>query len=122
MPAAVRALRAATTVDRDEPEHITERVVTMLQQLFERNDVDHDDIISILFTTTGDIHSIYPPTAARTMGLGHVPLIGAQEIDVIGGTGRCIRVMLHVSTDRARNDLHHVYLEGAKGLRDDLPE
>ena len=122
MPPAVRALRAVTTVDRDEPEHITERVVAMLQQVFERNDVDHDDIISILFTTTSDIHSMYPPTAARTMGLGDVPLIGAQEIDVIGGTGKCIRVMLHITTDRARNELHHVYLEGARGLRDDLPE
>jgi chorismate mutase len=56
------------------------------------------------------------------MGLGDVPLIGAQEIDVIGGTGRCIRVMLHVTSDRSRRELHHVYLEGARGLRDDLPE
>ena len=27
----------------------------------------------------------------------------------------CIRVMLHITTDRARNELHHVYLEGARG-------
>jgi chorismate mutase len=121
MPPAVRALRGATTVDRDEPDHITERVVEMMQELFDRNDVDHDDIISIIFTTTGDIHSMYPPTAARKMGLGDVPLIGAQEIDVIGGTGKCIRVMLHLMTERGRDQLHHVYLEGARGLRDDLP-
>jgi chorismate mutase len=122
MPPAVRALRGATTVERDEPEHITDRVVTLLKEMFARNEVDHDDIISILFTSTSDIHSMYPPAAARSMGLGDVPLIGAQEIDVIGGTGSCIRVMLHLTTDRARDELHHVYLEGAKGLRDDLPE
>jgi|SRR5581483_3146326 len=122
MPLSVRALRGATTIDADDPAHITERVVTLLRQLFERNAVDHDDIISILFTSTSDIHSMYPPAAARTMGLGDVPLIGAQEIDVVGGTPRCIRVMVHVTTERSRAELHHVYLEGARGLRDDLPE
>ncbi|HEY2815445.1 MAG TPA: chorismate mutase [Acidimicrobiales bacterium] len=122
MPPAVRALRGATTIERDEPEHITDRVVTLLKEMFAHNDVDHDDIISIIFTSTSDIHSMYPPTAARLMGLGDVPLIGAQEIDVIGGTASCIRVMLHLTTDRARDELHHVYLEGARGLRDDLPE
>ena len=117
----VRALRGATTVDRDEPAHITERVVTLLQELWARNDVHHDDLISILFTTTPDIHSMYPPTAARSIGLGDVPLIGAMEIDVPGTTTRCIRVMVHLETTRARSEMQHVYLEGAKGLRDDLP-
>ncbi|HVM54412.1 MAG TPA: chorismate mutase [Acidimicrobiales bacterium] len=117
----VRALRGATTVERDEPDHITERVVTLLQEMLSRNNVHHDDLVSILFTATPDIHSIYPPTAARTIGLGDVPLIGAQEIDVPSGTKRCIRVMIHLETTRSRADMRHVYLEGAKGLRDDLP-
>jgi chorismate mutase len=30
--------------------------------------------------------------------------------------------MLHVTTERSREDIHHVYLEGAHGLRDDLPD
>jgi len=117
----VRALRGATTVDRDEPEHITERVVTLLREMWARNDVHHDDLISILFTATPDISSMYPPSAARTIGLGDVPLIGAVELDVPTGTKRCIRVMAHLETDRSRADMRHVYLEGAKGLRDDLP-
>jgi chorismate mutase len=29
--------------------------------------------------------------------------------------------MIHLTTERARNELHHVYLEGARNLRDDLP-
>ena len=117
----VRALRGATTVDRDEPEHITERVVALLQEMLERNAVHHDDLISILFTATPDIHSMYPPAAARTIGLGDVPLIGAVELDVPTGTKLCIRIMVHLETTRARSDMRHVYLEGARGLRDDLP-
>jgi chorismate mutase len=40
---------------------------------------------------------------------------------VVGGTERCVRVLMHVSTERPRSELRHVYLEGAAGLRDDLP-
>jgi chorismate mutase len=121
VPSTLRALRGATTVDVDEPTHITERVVTLLETMFERNDVDHDDLVSLIFTATPDIHSMYPATAARSIGLGDVPLLGAQETDVVGGTPRCIRVMAHLTTERSRTELHHVYLEGAVGLRDDLP-
>jgi chorismate mutase len=117
----VRALRGATTVDRDEPAHIAERVVALLEQMLERNGVHHDDLISILFTATDDIHSIFPATAARSVGLGDVPLICARELDIVDGTRMCIRVMAHLESDRARADLRHVYLEGAKALRDDLP-
>lgn len=117
----VRALRGATTVDRDEPAHITERVVALLEEMIERNGVHHDDLISILFTATDDIHSIFPATAARSVGLGDVPLICARELDIADATPLCIRVMAHLESDRARADLRHVYLEGARGLRDDLP-
>jgi chorismate mutase len=30
--------------------------------------------------------------------------------------------MMHLYSQRPRHELHHVYLEGARGLRDDLPE
>ena len=122
MPLAVRALRGATTVDVDQPEHITERVLALLQSLLEANDIDHDDIISVLFTATDDIHSMFPATAARKFGWGDVPLICARELDIENATPRCIRVLVHLTTERTRPELHHVYLEGAVGLRDDLPE
>ena len=59
--------------------------------------------------------------AARGVGLGDVPLICARELSVRDGTPRCIRVLMHMTTERARADLRHVYLEGARSLRDDLP-
>jgi len=80
-----------------------------------------DDIVSILFTATEDLVSIFPAAAARTMGLGAVPLICARELSIVGSVPRCVRVMLHVTTDRPRDQIIHVYLEGAQGLRDDLP-
>ena len=123
MPAPfVRALRGATTVDKDTAEQVNERVQTLIATMLERNGVAKEDLISILFTATDDIHSVFPATAARMTGLGDVPLICARELDIEGGTPLCIRVMMHLTTERSRSELHHIYLEGAKGLRDDLPE
>jgi len=119
--AALRALRGATTVDEDEEVHVHERVIGLLEEMCARNDVDHDDIVSILFTATDDLHATFPASGARKMGLGDVPLICARELDVDGGTPRCIRVLMHLTTERSRAELRHVYLEGAVSLRDDLP-
>lgn len=118
---ALRALRGATTVDVDEETHVHERVVELLEEMCDRNGVRHDDIVSILFTATDDIHSTFPASGARKMGLGDVPLICARELDITGGTPRCIRVLMHLTTDRTRAEMRHVYLAGAIGLRDDLP-
>jgi chorismate mutase len=119
---AVRALRGATTVDKDTVEQVSERTQALVAAMLERNGATKDDLISVIFTATDDIHSMFPATAARGIGLGDVPLLCARELDVDGGAQRCIRVLMHLTTEKARADLHHVYLEGAKGLRDDLPE
>ena len=118
---AVRAVRGATTVEVDAPEEITERTQELLLEILVANELTFDDVISVLFTATHDVIAIFPAAAARGVGFGSVPLICAQEIPVPGSTPRCLRVMLHVETERHREEIHHVYLHGAQGLRDDLP-
>lgn len=122
MTPVLRALRGATTLDEDTDEQVTARVSALVEAMLERNGVDHDDLVSILFTATDDIVSMFPATAARTLGLGDVPLICARELGVLGGMPRCVRVLMHLYTERSRAELHHVYLEAARSLRDDLPE
>jgi len=122
VPSAVRALRGATTLDTDDAAQLSERVQALVAEMLRRNDVAKDDVISILFTATDDIHTMFPATAARGIGLGDIPLMCARELDIVGGTPRCIRVMMHMVTERPRSELHHVYLEGARNLRDDLPD
>jgi chorismate mutase len=117
----VRALRGATTVEEDTTEQVKERVIELLSELMGANGLVEDDIISVLFTATGDVVSMFPATAAREVGFGAVPLLCAAEIAVPGATPRCLRVLMHVSTPRERQALRHVYLHGAQGLRDDLP-
>jgi chorismate mutase len=122
VPPTVRALRGATTVDADVPEQIVGRVVELVAAMLERNGLTEEELISILFTATKDIASMFPATAARDLGLADVPLIGAQELDVIGALPRCVRVMAHVNTERSRQEIQHVYLHGARVLREDLSE
>lgn len=117
----MRALRGATTVEADTVEQVTERVQDLLRELMVRNDLDEGDVISIVFTATADVVSMFPATAARGIGFGAVPLLCASEIPVAGSMPRCLRVLAHVYTARARDELRHVYLHGAQGLRDDLP-
>ena len=123
MALSVRALRGATTADPDSPEQIADRVQELLRELFDRNGVDHDDLISIVFTATGDLVSVLPGRRRPgPWGSATCPLLCARELDIVGSTPRCLRVLVHLTTEKARGDLHHVYLHGARGLRDDLPE
>jgi len=121
VPRKLAALRGATTLDEDTAAQMEARVQELLPLMLEGNDVEHDDVISVIFTATDDLHSTFPATAARSIGFGDVPLICARELDISGGARRCVRVLMHISTERDRSDLHHVYLHGAVGLRDDLP-
>lgn len=118
------ALRGATTLDVDTREEVLERTAEMLMRLLERNGLTSDDIVSLLFTATEDIHSEFPAAAVRAAGIADVPMICARELAITGGSGipLCIRVMAHVETTLARDQLRHVYLRGAKQLRSDLPE
>ena len=120
-PLMVRGLRGATTVDEDSVEQVTQRSQELILRLMERNDLAEDDIVSVLFTATADVTSIFPATAIREIGFGAVPLLCAAEIAVPGAMPLCIRVLLHVHTTKTRDEIHHVYLHGAQGLRDDLP-
>ena len=119
---AVRAIRGATRLSADDPVEMSEAVVELVTAMLERNDVDRADLISALFTATPDLVSMFPAAAARGLGLGDVPLMCAQEIDVAGALTRVVRVMAHVETDRPRAEIAHVYLRGAEVLRQDLAQ
>ncbi|MDQ4131142.1 MAG: chorismate mutase [Actinomycetota bacterium] len=118
----VRAIRGATTLEGDTRKEVISRTQELLAQILQRNDLDQEDVVSILFTATEDISSAFPAEAAREAGIGLVPLLCARELEIEGGVERCIRVLLHVYTTRAPTELRHVYLHGARQLRTDLPE
>lgn len=118
----MRALRGATTLEVDERDHVFDRTQELMHALLSRNGLHEDDLISIVFTATDDVHSAYPAEAAREAGITHVPLLCARELEIDGGIARCIRLLVHAYTERSPRDLRHVYLHEARQLRTDLPE
>jgi len=117
----LQALRGATTCDEDSKVEIDTKVSRMVKELFARNDLTNDDVVSMIFTVTPDLTAQFPATSARAaLDLGDIPLIGAQEQAVPHGTPRCVRVLVHCYTERPRHELQHVFLEGAAALRQDL--
>jgi chorismate mutase len=118
----VRGLRGASSCVANTADEITDVTQELLLEMLERNGVGHDDVVSVLFTTTPDLTATFPATAARGVGFGDVPLLCASEINVPGAKPLTVRVLMHAYTERARDELRHVYLRGAQTLRDDLPE
>ena len=118
----VRAIRGATQLDADEREHLLASVDELIRAILRENALTTDDLISMLFTATPDLHSEFPALAARQLGIGDVPLLCTQELDVAGAMPRVIRVMVHAETDRTKAEVRHVYLRGAKALRRDLAQ
>lgn len=122
MTRQLRALRGATTLDADTREQVMERTGALIKAIFERNAIDHADLVSLIFTATDDVRSEFPAAAARSIGVSDVPLLCARELDVEGAVPLCIRVLIHLYTDKEPAQLRHVYLEGAVPLRTDLPQ
>jgi chorismate mutase len=118
----VRAVRGATTVDVDTREHLLERTRELIDAVLQRNTLQSDDLISILFTMTPDLHAAFPAEAARLGGITDVPLMCAQELAIEPSIPRCIRLMAHIYTTKSPSELRHVYLHDARQLRTDLPE
>lgn len=116
----VRAARGAIQVSEDTSTCVLGATERLLRTMLERNEVSGEDLISVLFTVTDDITSVFPAEAARRMGLGQVPLMCAREIPVAGSMPLVVRVLMHLHTELPVADVRSVYLDGAETLRDDL--
>lgn len=118
----LRAIRGAVQLEVDERDHLLDSVDELIRQILGQNGLQTDDLVSMLFTATPDLHSEFPALAARRLGIGDVPLLCTQELDVQGAMPRVIRVMVHAEMERSKADVRHVYLRGAEALRRDLAQ
>jgi chorismate mutase len=107
-------------VDEDDPQQIAEATRELLGQIVERNSLEVEEIVSVLFTATHDLKSAFPALAAREMGWVGVPLLCASEIPVEGSMQRCLRTLVQVELRAPRPLDTHVYLRKAIALRPDV--
>ncbi len=117
---ALRGLRGATCLHRDNAVEMTEAVSELITQMLGRNGLTGDDVVSVVLTATPDLHCAFPAAAARLAGLDDVPLLCAVEMDVVGALPKVVRVLMHIDFEGPKAALRHVYLRGAEVLRVDL--
>jgi chorismate mutase len=118
----VRGVRGAITVDRDDKDEILAATKELLGGLVDANGIDVDDVASVFFSMTPDLHAVFPAVAARQINWQMVPLFCTQELEIEGALPLCVRVLIHWNTLKTPQDIKHLYLRGAKKLRPDLQE
>ncbi len=118
----VRAIRGAIQVAANEREAILEGTSELVSEVMARNGLTPADVISVLFSATADLTAEFPALAARKLGFEDVPLLCCTEIAVPGSLPRVVRLMMHVTTSRPRDEMQHVYLRGASVLRLDIAQ
>lgn len=116
----VRAIRGATTVEANNEHEILDKTGELLQAMTEQNDIKKEDIISVIFSVTADLNAAFPAVAARRLGWTDTAMMCTNEIDVPGSLQKCIRVLMHIHTEKNNNELKYIYLKEARKLRPDL--
>ncbi|SMH50009.1 MULTISPECIES: chorismate mutase [Cyanophyceae] len=116
----VRAIRGAITATANTKEAIADAVRELLDDIEVRNQLDPEEIISVVFTTTADLDAIFPAAIARQRpNWDNVPLLDVQQMAVQGSLERCIRVLIHLNTPKPQAEIYHSYLRHAQNLRPD---
>ena len=113
------ALRGATSVGENTAEAILAATEELMRELMARNELEIDQFVDCIFTTTNDLNAEFPALAARRIGFQRVPLLCTREIDVPGSLPMVIRVLAHYYAPTG-HVARHVYLGEARSLRADL--
>lgn len=117
-----RGVRGATQVKENSVVEIGIAVTELLRRMIDENQIDKQDLISIIFTATPDLTADFPAVAARSIGLGEVPLLCGVEIDVPNSLSRVVRILMHINTEKSLSEIKHIYLNGATVLRKDIAQ
>ena len=113
----VIAIRGATTAESNTKDSIVKATSEMLEELVSSNDLNVEDIISAFFTTTRDLNTQFPAVAARKIGWEYVALMCSHDMFIDDAQPMCIRVMVHVNSEKDVKSINNVYLNDAINLR-----
>ncbi len=116
------ALRGAISVDSNTEEDIIKATKTLMKKVMEENNLQEDDLVSIITSATDDLDKAYPGKAIREIGYELTPILCLQEMKVEKSSSKMIRLLLHVNGEIDKNRANHQYLKKAKKLRPDLAD
>jgi len=108
------AVRCANTA-----EDICRQISLLYDSLLEKNRLAEKDIVSVIFSQTGDLDALNPAAALRQTGrAGDLALFAVQEAATADALPRIIRVLIHCYLPEGARP-SHVYRNGAEVLRPD---
>jgi chorismate mutase len=117
----VRGVKGATTTTGTTAEDVLTATEQLLATLIEENGIEQDDVAAVQFTTSPDLVAEFPAVAARErLDWNDVPLMCGHEMARPGALTQCIRILILWNTEKAQNEVRHVYLNDAAKLRPDL--
>jgi chorismate mutase len=98
---------------------IIQAISTLYDEVLQKNHIQEDDIVSVLFTITSDLTVLNPATALRKSGRAQsVALFVAAEPEIEGSIPGIVRILIHCYAP-AGHTPQHVYKNGAEILRPD---
>ncbi|MCD4680645.1 MAG: chorismate mutase, partial [Bacteroidales bacterium] len=118
----VTAARGAVQIKSDKIEDIQFGVVSLYNQIMQQNNLEIQDVISLIISQTDDLVTANPAFLLRkAIPAIEIPLFCVQECKCENSMPRVIRYLLHVNVQEGTN-LHHIYIHGAEKLRPDIPQ
>jgi chorismate mutase len=115
----VFSLRGAVCCLNDR-EDIKKQTIAMYDELLSKNNLNEEDIVSVVFSVTKDLDAENPASALRSEGrAGETALFVNQEAHFQKSLERVIRLLIHCYLDSSRKPVF-VYRNGAEVLRPEL--
>ena len=116
-----KAVRGAAGIARNVKEEIISGTGMLVNEILEKNGIEIESIISIIFSITSDLSAMNPAAALRAYSgmFGDVPLFCCAEPDCDGAMERVVRVLVTYNTEESAKPVP-VYRNGAERLRPDL--
>jgi chorismate mutase len=112
------ALRGAARSLNEEGD-MRKQVTALYDELLRANRLKEEDLVSVMFSVTGDLDAFNPATALRREGrAAGAALFVTQEAKVRGGLERTVRLLIHCYLEKGLSPVH-VYRNGAEVLRPD---
>jgi chorismate mutase len=118
MEKKLRAIRGAFQC-RNEAEDLEAQLIRVYDEILTKNTLEEADIVSLVFSVTGDLDALNPAAALRRSGRGReLALFCVPEASFREGLDHAIRLLLHVYMEE-ESPVQHVYRNGAEVLRPD---
>lgn len=114
------SIRGATTITENSIEDIKKYSIELVSEIIEQNNLDVQNINTIIFSCTKDITKEYPGRYVREhFKLNNASIMHFNEMYVEHSLAFCIRILMLINED-SNKKIKFVYLHDAKNLRSDI--